>query len=278
MPVQLLNDYQMHYEVFGQGPPMVMIHGGLGGGEGSAAFVEHQATALSRRFRLIVYDRRAAGRSSTPDLGYSIENYAQDLHSLLEHLDVSSAHVLGSSAGGPIAMQFALNHPEMTDSLILINTMSYVQERERAVRQGELDQIQADEAELGREASTERALESRWPGLRENQPVKFQQLVDINLDRFEGIVSTIQSYLDIGDSIESRLSQISMPTVIIHGDADSRIPFSCSQKLQNSIPGSELYIIPGAEHGLLSNEPELVRRVMIQFLERVAPKAGIASN
>ncbi len=91
MPVQLLNGYQMHYEVFGQGPPMVLIHGGLGGGEGSVALVEHQANVLSRRFRLIVYDRRAAGQSSTPDEGYSIENYAQDLHSLLEHLDVSSS-------------------------------------------------------------------------------------------------------------------------------------------------------------------------------------------
>ena len=278
MPVQLLNGYQMHYEVYGQGPPMVMIHGGLGGGEGSAAFVEHQATALSRRFKLIVYDRRTAGRSSTPEEGYSIENYAQDLHSLLEHLDVSSAHILGSSAGGPIAMLFALNHPEMTDSLILINTMSYVQKRERAVRQLELDQLRADEIALGRSASTEKALESRWPGLREAQPVQFQRLVDINLDRFEGIASTIQSYLDIGDSIESRLSQVTMPTLIIHGDADSRIPFQCSQQLQKIIPGSELYIIPGAEHGILSNEPELVRKVMLQFLERVTTKAGVASS
>ncbi len=69
VPVQLLNSYQMHYEVYGQGPPMVMIHGGLGGGEGSAAFIEHQATALSRRFKLIVYDRRTSGRSSTPEEG-----------------------------------------------------------------------------------------------------------------------------------------------------------------------------------------------------------------
>lgn len=71
MPEQLINGYQMHYEVYGQGQPLVMIHGGLGGGEGCAAFVDHHASTLSRQFKLIVYDRRAAGQSSTPADGYS---------------------------------------------------------------------------------------------------------------------------------------------------------------------------------------------------------------
>ena len=268
MPEQLINGYQMHYEVYGQGQPLVMIHGGLGGGEGCAAFVEHHASNLSRQFKLIVYDRRAAGQSSAPEDGYSIKNCAQDLYSLLTHLEVSNAHILGSSAGGPIAMQFALEHPNMTDTLLLINTMSYALESERAIRQRELDQLRADEASIGKLASTEHALESRWPGLRESQPDRFQKLLDINLERFEGIASTVQSYLDIGDSIESRLSELAMPTLIVHGDSDSRISVNCSHQLQKAIPDSELYIVPGAEHGLLSNEPELVRNLILQFLQR----------
>lgn len=269
MPEQLINGYQMHYEVYGQGQPLVMIHGGLGGGEGCAAFVEHHASTLSRQFKLIVYDRRTAGRSSTPDDGYSIKNCSQDLYALLTHFEVPNAHILGSSAGGPIAMQFALDHPDMTDTLLLINTMSYASASERAVRQRELEQLRADEASIGKLASTERALESRWPGLRETQPARFQRLLDINLERFEGIANTIQSYLDIGDSIESRLSELTMPTLIVHGDSDSRISVNCSNLLQNAIAGSELYIVPGAEHGLLSNEPELVRNLMLQFLQRM---------
>ena len=175
-------------------------------------------------------------------------------------------------------MQFALDYPEMTDTLLLINTTSYSQESERAVRQRELDQMRADEASLGKQASAERALESRWPELRETQPARFQRLLDINLERLEGIASTIQSYLDIKDSLESRLAEFTMPTLIVHGDADSRIPVTCSHQLQNGIPGSELYIVPGAEHGLLANEPELVRNVMFQFLERMAQQTSFASR
>lgn len=278
MPEESINGYRMHYEVYGQGEPLVMIHGGLGGGEGCSSFVEHHASTLSRRFRFIVYDRRAAGQSETSADGYSMENYAQDLFCLLEHLGVGYAHVLGSSAGGPIAMQFALDHPEMTRTLLLINTMSYAQESERAVRQNELDQLHATEATHGRLAAAERALESRWPGIRESQPLRFQRLLDIHLDRFDGITKTIQSYLDIGDSLESRLSELRVPTLIVHGDADSRIPVRCSHQLQNGIPGSELYIVPGAEHGLMANEPELLRNVIFQFLERMSPETTLASR
>ena len=274
MPEEVINEYLMHYESHGHGPAMVMIHGGLGGGEGSAAMVEHHASILARHFRVIFYDRRGAGKSETPEEGYSLESYAEDLHSLLLHLKVHRAHILGSSAGGPIAMQFALEHPDMTETLLLINTMSYYQEAERVVRQKELDQILASQSSSGDTVAAANALEERWPGLRLREPAKFQALLEASQDRVNAIAKTIQSYLDIGDSLESRLPELTMPTLIVHGDADSRIPMIRGRQLQSSISTAELYIIPGGEHGLLSNEPRVVRNLILQFLERFAPVAN----
>ena len=273
MPDQFINGYEMHYEVYGQGPALVMIHGGLGGDEGCGSFVEHHAPALAPRFTMVVYDRRASGNSSTPEDGYSMENYSRDLFSLLNHLEIPSAHILGQSGGGPIAMQFALDHPDMTDALLLINTMSYASVSERTARQSELDQLLSDETSVGRLKSTARALESRRPGMRESEPDRFLRLVDFKLERFEGIVKTIQSYLDIDGSLERRLGEIAIPTLILHGDADSRISVDCSYQLHNAIAGSELHIVPGAEHGLLANEPDLVRGLMFSFFDRVAAHA-----
>ena len=141
MPDQVINGYRMHYEIYGQSPTLVMIHGGLGGGVGSATMVERHASILARHFRIIFYDRRGAGKSESPADGYSLEGFAEDLHSLLVQLNVVRGHILGSSAGGPIALQSALEHPEMTETLLLLNTMSYCQEAERRVRQQELEQI-----------------------------------------------------------------------------------------------------------------------------------------
>ena len=106
MSEESINGYRMYYEVQGDGSPLVMIHGGLGGGEGSASMVQHHAGVFSGEYRFICYDRRAAGKSETPAGGYDLPNQVQDLRALLDWLEVAHAHVLGSSAGGPIAMRF----------------------------------------------------------------------------------------------------------------------------------------------------------------------------
>ncbi|PKB83328.1 MAG: hypothetical protein BZY88_02470 [SAR202 cluster bacterium Io17-Chloro-G9] len=270
MPEEIINGYRMHHEVYGQGQPLVMVHGGLGGGEGCAATVEHHADSLSKDFRLIFYDRRSAGRSETPSGGYGMENQVRDLSSLLERLGVAKAHVLGSSAGGPIATRFALDHPHMVDCLILVNTMSYASEPERQVRQRELESLLAHEAAHGKAVTVEKALEARQPTLRSSDPVRFKQLRQVNLEHFDGLAPTLRSYLEIGDSIETRLGELGMPTLIVHGEADSRIPVACSRRLHQGISGSELHIIPGAEHGLMTNEAGQMGALIVDFLQRSA--------
>ena len=275
MPEAVINGFRMHYETHGSGQPLVMIHGGLGGGEGCAQMMEHHAELLSGQFQVISYDRRAAGRSETPADGYSIPNYTEDLRSLLAHLGVTRAHILGSSAGGPIALKFALDHSDMTLSLLLINTMTYVQESERGVRQRELDEIKQVLADKGKEAAVEAGLNTRWPGMKESQPEHFARLKAINLEQFDGIVNTIQSYLDIRDSLESRLQEITMPSMIVHGDADSRIDIACGLQLHQGIAGSEFHVIPGAEHGLLTNEARRTRGLIEEFLAETAAQFRI---
>ena len=269
MPEETINGYKMHYEVNGDGQPLVMIHGGLGGGEGSAAMVEHHSDTFSGDYKFICYDRRAAGRSETPADGYDLPNQVQDLRALLDRLDVSHAHILGSSAGGPIAMSFALGYPEMVDSLMLINTMSYASHDERQARKLELDNLLANEAAHGREAAVEKALEIRQPKLRQDDPAQFSKLSQVNLERFDGIIKSIQSYLDIADSIESRLAEISMPTMIVHGDADITIPVGCGIRLHELIAHSEFHIFPGAEHGLMANEPRRMGNMIVEFLDEI---------
>ena len=268
MPKELINGYRMHYEVHGSGPPLVMIHGGLGGGEGCAITSEYHAVEIAGNYRLILYDRRSAGGSETPADGYDMENQVQDLRSLLEHLGVTHSHVLGSSAGGPVAMGLALDYPEMVDSLLLVNTMSYASKPERQARQQELDDLLANEAALGRLAAVQKALDARQPDLRRSEPVQFQKLCRINLERFDGITQSIRAYLDIGDSIDSRLAELTMPTLIVHGDADTTIPVACGYRLHDGIPDSELHVIPGAQHGLMTNEADKTRTLILEFLER----------
>ncbi len=269
MPVAQINGYQMLYSVFGadDAPVLALIHGGLGGGDGSADTINRQAEALSADFRCVFYDRRACGGSDTPVGGYDIPNCAQDLSALLEHLGIDSAHVLGSSAGGPIALQFGLNYPAMTDSLLLINTMTYSQEAQREIRRVELRKLKERIAAEGRDAAVSRAIAERFPQMQADDPERFERIARENLSRIDGIAATQQAYLDIGDSLESRLGELTMPVLVVHGDADSRIPVECGRSLAAGISHSDLHIIPGAEHGLMTNAAAGdTQRIVLDFL------------
>lgn len=269
MPFAEINGYRMHYAVSGQdgAPALALIHGGLGGGDGSRDTINRQATALSAEYRCVFYDRRACGESDAPEGGYDMPNCARDLAGLLSHLGIAKAHVLGSSAGGPIATQFALDFPEMTDALILVNTMTYSQEAQREVRRQELRRLKERMASEGRAAAVERGLSDRFPGMDTDDPARFARIVQENLGRLDGIAATHQAYIDIGDSLEDRLSELKMPVTIIHGDADSRIPVECGYSLHAAVPQSELHVIPGAEHGLMTNAAaERTREIVLSTL------------
>ncbi|MBI2888174.1 MAG: alpha/beta hydrolase [Chloroflexi bacterium] len=273
MPTEMINGYHMYYEVHGAGDPFVWIHGSLGGGEGSAGFSAQHAAAMADHFRFIIFDRRTAGRSESPPDGYSMKVFAEDVVSLLRHLSIDRAHVMGSSAGGPIALTLALDHPELVKTLHLVNTMTYGSAPERQARQEELDAAIEVERLHGREAAAEQALLFRQPYLKVERPEQFQTLYNIRLERFDGINRTIQAYLDIGDSIDKRLGEIRVPTLIDHGSADTTIPVRCANDLHRGIAGSEIHIIPGAVHGLTQNEPELTRKFILDFLDRVPQPA-----
>ena len=269
MPFADINGYRMHYSDHGSedSPVLALIHGGLGGGDGSKDTINRQAAALSAEYRCVFYDRRACGESDAPADGYDIPNCAVDLKGLLSHLGIDRAHVLGSSAGGPIATQFALDYPEMTESLILVNTMSYSQEAQREVRRQELRRLKERMASEGRSAAVERGLSDRFPQMATDDPARFARIVQDNLGRLDGIAGTHQAYIDIGDSLEERLGELKMPVTIIHGDADSRIPVECGHSLHNAIPQSELHVIPGAEHGLMTNDAaQRTQEIVLAFL------------
>ena len=271
MPFTEINGYRMHYRTFGDddAPALALIHGGLGGGDGSKDTINRQAAALSAAYRCVFYDRRACGQSDAPESGYDMPNCARDLKGLLDHLGVPRAHILGSSAGGPIAMQFALDYPEMTDALILVNTMSYSQEAQREVRRQELRRLKERMAAEGRSAAVERGLSDHFPQMATDDPARFARIVQDNIGRLDGIAATHQAYVDIGDSLETRLTELKMPVSIIHGDADSRIPVECGHALHTAIPHSQLRVIPGAEHGLMTNDAaQQTRKIILDFLNQ----------
>jgi pimeloyl-ACP methyl ester carboxylesterase len=268
VPRAPIHGIDLYYEVEGSGPPVLFIHGGFGGiGSTVSPHTQEWAAGLTDAYTFVHYDRRAAGRSAYPENGYDMETFAADAHGLLAHLGVHEAFVMGDSAGGPIAITFALTYPRMTRGLILAETGA------RLLGGAFADRIRARVDVLrreGAEAAYAARKQAGGVGLQERTqwytlPAGFQErLVEEQkaaVDRlrqttraervawYAGELSTYAAYLDL--DLHPRLGEIRCPTLVLHGDRDALVPHSLGAALAAGIPAAELVTVADADHGVM---------------------------
>jgi pimeloyl-ACP methyl ester carboxylesterase len=113
-----VNGLQLYYEIYGNGEPLVLLHGGLGAIEMFGANL--QVLAQSRQ--VIAVDLQGHGRTADIDRPLNIAFMADDIAGLLKHLGIKQADIMGYSLGGGVALQTAIRHPELVRKLVLVST------------------------------------------------------------------------------------------------------------------------------------------------------------
>jgi len=106
---------EIHYEVLGDGDPLVLVHAGIA----DSRMWEPQMETFSRRYRMIRHDMRGFGETDLVDGPYS---HHEDLRSLLDYLGVERASFVGCSMGGGAVLDFALSYPERVAALVLVGS------------------------------------------------------------------------------------------------------------------------------------------------------------
>ncbi len=268
MPQARINGIDLYYETAGSGPPVLFIHGGFGGiGTTLTPRTHPWARALLDAYRFIHYDRRAAGQSAYPETGYDLETFAADARGLLQHLGEKQAFIMGDSAGGPIALTFALTYPDATRGLVLAETgarllagrsAERIQERLAVLGTAGPAAAYAARKEGGGVGLGERAKWFTLPPDVEEELVRGQQAFLERLgettreDRiawYAGELRNYSAYLDV--DLHPRLAEIQCPTLVIHGDRDGLIPHKLGQRLAAGLPNAELVTIADADHGVM---------------------------
>ena len=262
--VRASDGVRLHYRESGRrsGPPVLMIQG-LGADK---HLWDLQRIALAPWFRTIAFDNRGAGRSDKPYGAYTLEQMADDAAAVLDHAGIESAHVVGASMGGAISQIMALRHPERIRSLTLACTAC----RHHAWRKELLAEWAETAQTSGMAAMT--ATAARWV----IGPRSFRRLAPaigwmgpLALSRpahaFAGQVAGI---LSIDDQLADRLSEITVPTLVIVGNQDILTPRGDSEEIAELIPTAELVVISGAAHGFMIEHGTTFNRIMIDFLRR----------
>ena len=285
MPKAQINGVDLHYEVDGQGPVLAFIHGGFGG-EGSSVLPRQRdwQQVIAKDYSVITYDRRSAGQSEYPEDGYTLPTFASDLRELLRRLGIQRAVVMGDSAGGPIALTYALNYADTVDALILVETASRLMNdraREGIRRQVEVleregpaaafDFIQKQQADGGQTLASRLSVPSQRMEAFQRRQRQVDELVgkltrEQRITYTAGEVRNRSAYLD--SDLTGRLNEIDVPTLVVHGDADEVVPTSSGEALAAGIRDAQLKIIAGAGHGL-TQWPETITAIK-EFMDRVS--------
>jgi pimeloyl-ACP methyl ester carboxylesterase len=263
---------------------LLFIHGGYGGAPTTLAPQNHAIKTILPRDRVqtILYDRRNAGLSEYTDKHYTLATIAGDALGLLDHLGIGKAIVVGTSAGGPPALEIALSHSERVIALCLPNTGANLASLERPQGKTRLELVQRSKSEgdravfEGRKASLRIPVpsESKDPdeiARQEKLKAALQAVSEDDLFRYSvGEIRNFEAYL--GVDYTPRLSELKMPVCIIHGTGDRVVPFAWGEALHKAIPHSEMHPIADADHGILSYEPAAV--ALRDWVGRVLLKAA----
>lgn len=275
MPTADLNGAKIFYQVHGQGFPLVFSHG-LGGDH--LMWME-QARAFKDRYQVVLWDCRGHGRSEVTEGGYAIDQFVEDLYSLLGHLGIERAHIAGLSMGGWISWSFALAHPEAAASLILSDSAGLQEglpEKERIEKRKMFETSAAVALKKGRGPLIDVTLSLMFsPGFLKSRPdlialVRKQIESDPGLGYARTIKNMFIEYWETPvEEVKKKLARIQVPALIIAGELDQLTPVPTQQALARAIPGARLELIPGAGHVPNLEEPGLWNRLALEFLSRV---------
>ncbi|MHA1255012.1 MAG: alpha/beta fold hydrolase [Promethearchaeota archaeon] len=263
MPKVKINTMNIYYEIYGTGPPLLMI---LGLGANVTWWGKYFIKRLADHFKVITFDNRGTGQSSNPKSQYTVKTLADDACGLLKALNIGNTYVFGHSMGGGIAQELVIEYSG-TSKLILCN--SSCGGSKSILASPEVLEI-VDKTRSGR-TPVEIAKESLKifysPEFIENHPKLINYAVQ-NMAKsqmlprnYEWQTAAIKSFKTC-----DRLKNIKIPTLIMHGAKDALVPPQNAKILAELIPNANIKMFTESAHAPYVEEPDAVIGAMVEFL------------
>lgn len=246
-----VDDITMYYEVYGQGEPVILLHGGYGAMDGFVTMIP----ALSKKYKVIAVDSRSQGRTTDSDLKeLSYAQMAKDVNMFMDLLHIKKAKFVGWSDGGDIALELAIAHPEKIEKAIVLGT-NFLAEKYGVVEA----------------ADTTLTMDPKDPIIA-NTKVKLA-LYHSTYERVAPNKADIEkSKKKVGDNALNnpnitiaQLNNIQVPILVMVGDHDM-FKIDHTITLFKNLPKASLYVVPDATHLSPWEQPALVNSEILRYL------------
>jgi len=266
-----INGTEIFYTEVGSGLPCLVMHGGLGFDHtGARPWID----PLGDTLRLIYYDHRGNGRSGRPPLAtLTYEQFAADADGLTQRLGIQQTAVMGFSAGGAIALHYALTYPERMSHLILVGAHAA------------WDYTHEIESSLARFPTTPEQLAAFTvvhPKTDDEYQQMFETIMPLYYHRFdpamnqrflERVAWSVSAYhryneLIVTHDVVARLGEIRAPTLVIVGRDDFVTPIAQAERIARGITNAELVVFDRSGHMPYIEEAQRFRKLVREWVKR----------
>jgi aminoacrylate hydrolase len=261
VPYFASGEARLYFEEHGAGEPIVFVSGlrGLG------SHWRHLVPLFCDRFHVVLHDQLGTGKSDHPDIPYSIERLAQDVLSLLDHLKIERAHLIGHSTGGAIGQVIAIDHPDRLLSLSLLSSWTKADAYLRllfALRKDILTHLGVQASELYAPLFVSPPW---WINKQAAQPAhsdtEEQPPAAVTISRINAILAFDRA---------RQLGEITRPTLVMCSRDDRLTPFYFSEALAAAIPGARLIGLEDGGHSCHQTRPREVADHLLDFINSVS--------
>ena len=260
-----VNGGRLYYEVAGEGHPLALLHAGIA----DSRMWDDQFEEFAKQYRVVRYDYRGFGKSSVPVDGFSMR---ADLYELLRQLGIERAYLIGVSMGGGLAVDAAIERPDLVAALIPTcpglsgqsedatpEEIAFFEQVETADKDGDLGRVNELEVHLWVDGLS-RSPEQVNPALRD----KVREMNGLALQRqheWEGVTTR-----KLEPPAAGRVGEITAPTLAIIGDRDLSGVKQAVDLIAAGVPGARKATVANAAHVPNMEHPEEYNRIVLDFL------------
>ncbi len=270
MPFAQTSDAEIHYEIVGNGEPLMLV-AGLGG---AASYWQPNLEAFAKNYRVLLHDHRGTGKSTPSEMEYTVELMADDLLAVMDAAGISKAHLVGHSTGGSIGQVLAAKAPERIASLVLYASWAEIdsqmqmclETRRRILRaMGEDEYHRATPIFLyppyyvrDRKSAIDTEIEA---AIKNSPPKSILDARVTGIMKFDGL-----QYLD----------KISCPVMVLVAEDDILTPPYLSDQMAARLRSPHVVKLSRGAHAVSRVEPALFNKTVLDFLGRHGVK-GMAA-
>lgn len=256
MPSVTVQGSSIYYELAGNGPPLVFLHGN----PGTHRLWRYQQDYFKARYKTVALDMRGFGRSDKPiGADYHPFALARDVAGFIERLDLGRPVLAGLSMGSMVGLSLALEHPDRIGGLILAGATSDRRDRDP---QQELQRL----AQSGFDLYLRNLVTSWYMPGADAELIEWT-LAEVKTTELHVRQATIRALASF--HVTDRLHEIRIPTLVMAGEKDVTAPADRALTIRERVPGAELVMIPDAAHMFIAEAPVLVNKTMETFLDRI---------